>query len=128
MRVGLQRHAATTAAAVAAIGAMMLLAPAAVAHHAAAPHFDSTKTVTLDATITKFELVNPHSYVYFTVPSPDGTPTLWRCELAARTALSRRGWTREVFAPGTNLTIIGAPARREANVCQLNGFVTADGR
>ena len=128
MGVGLQRPAATAAAAVVAIGAMMPLAPAGLAHHAAAPHFDSTKTVTLDATITKFELVNPHSYVYFTVPSPDGTPTLWRCELAARTALSRRGWTREVFAPGTNLTVIGASARREANVCQLNGFVTADGR
>ena len=128
MRIASQRHPVKHTTALLVFGAMVVFAPAALAHHAAAPHFDSTKTVTLDATITKFELVNPHSYVYFTVPSPDDTPTLWRCELAARTALSRRGWTREVFAPGTKLTIIGAPARREANVCQLNAFVTADGR
>ena len=43
---------------------MAMFAPAALAHHSAAPHYDLEKSLALDATIARFELVNPHSYVY----------------------------------------------------------------
>ena len=100
----------------------------AVAHHSAAPHFDTEQTIELAATLTKFEFVNPHGYVYFTVSNPGGKPTPWRCELPARLALQRLGWTQDMFPPGRKITIKGAPARREENVCMLTSFVREDGR
>ncbi len=102
---------------------LAVAAGSALAHHSAAPHFDLEKTVELQATITKFEFVNPHGYVYFTVA---GTP--WRCELPARLALQRLGWTQDLFPAGRKITIKGAPARREENVCMLTSFVREDGR
>ena len=128
MSVASHRHPAIERAALVAVGALAIFAPIVLAHHSAAPHYDMEKSVTLDATITKFELVNPHSYVYFTTPEPDGKPTLWRCELASRIALQRSGWTEGVFTPGAKLTIKGAPARREDHVCMLTSFVGSDGR
>lgn len=103
------------------------LATPAGAHHSAAPHFDLEKTITLTATLTQFKFVNPHAYVYFSVVGPDGKTTPWRCELPAATALGRLGWTLDIFPIGQTITIKGAPARREDNVCMLTSFIRADG-
>ncbi len=128
MSVWTRTYPATGTKALVAAGAIALVAPVVMAHHAAAPHFDQSKEVTLEATITKFELVNPHSYVYFTVPDPAGKPVQWRCEMAGRVSLQRNGWTEAAFPPGRKVTIKGAPARREANVCALESVIGADGR
>jgi hypothetical protein len=112
----------------AAAALFLVFAATASAHHSAAPHFDLEKTVTLQATITQLALVNPHGYLYFTAPGADGKPVPWRCELPSRTALGRLGWTDSMFTPGQKITIKGAPARREENVCMLNSFVRDDGR
>ena len=102
-------------------------AASAGAHHSAAPHFDLEKSVVLNGIVTKFEFVNPHAYVYFDVRGADGTLAPWRCELAARVALIRLGWTIDLFPVGRKVTIKGAPARREDNVCMLTSFVREDG-
>ncbi len=97
------------------------------AHHSAAPHFDLEKTVVLNGVVTRFEFVNPHAYVYFDVRGAEGVVAPWRCELAARVALMRLGWTVDLFPAGRKLTFKGAPARREENVCMLTSFAGEDG-
>ncbi len=97
------------------------------AHHSAAPHYDLEKQIELKGTVTQFRFVNPHSYVYFDVVDANGSKTPWRCELAAATMLSRLGWALDMFPIGQTITIKGAPARREANVCMLTSFVRSDG-
>ena len=108
------------------VAAFVLALPVAFGHHAAAPHFDLEKTIELKASVTKFEFVNPHGYVYFDVEEK-GKKTGWRCELPARAALARLGWTDNTFRVGQNIVIKGAPARREANVCMLTSFIREDG-
>ncbi len=81
----------------------------------------------LDGVVTKFEFVNPHAYVYFDVRGTDGTVSPWRCELAARAALARLGWTIDMFPAGRTITVKGSPARREDRVCMLTSFVREDG-
>lgn len=115
----------TRAAVVAAMTAC-LAAPAG-AHHSAAPHFDLEKALVLNGVITRFEFVNPHTYVYFDVRGNDGTSAPWRCELAAAASLARLGWTLDLLNVGQTITVKGAPARREARVCMLTSFVRADG-
>lgn len=108
--------------------ALLWLASAgAQAHHSAAPHFDMSKSVKVVGMVTSFRFVNPHSYIYFTEREADGRSVEWRCELPARTALARLGWTEDLFKVGRTVTITGAPARREANVCYLDTLTTDTG-
>ncbi len=109
-----------------AVCLLLAALPCAQGHHAAAPHFDLEKTIELKATVTKFEFVNPHGYVYFNVDDA-GKQAAWRCELPARAALSRLGWTDNTFRSGQKIVIKGAPARRETNVCMLTSFIREDG-
>ena len=108
-------------------GLLLCVAPYAGAHHSAAAHFDVSKTITVEGTITEFQYVDPHSYVFFNVVNPDGgKPIAWRCEIEARTALGRRGWTKTTLAPGQKMTFKGYPARREDHVCALTSFIGPD--
>jgi hypothetical protein len=104
-----------------------VLGGSAGAHHSAAPHFDLGQTIVVTGVVTRFEFVNPHAYVYFDVRGSDGQAAAWRCELASRTSLGRLGWTPDLFAVGQTITVKGAPARRESNVCMLTSFVRQDG-
>ena len=55
------------------IGVVVLLgAKPAKAHHAFAATFDTSKPVTVKGVITKVELINPHSWFWMDVTSPDG--------------------------------------------------------
>lgn len=103
--------------------------PLAFAHHSEAPHFDADIELIIEnASIVEWKFVNPHSYLYFDVASDDGDATNWRCESSAATMLKRNGWTDETLARGELVTIVGSPARREANVCSLKSITLADGR
>jgi hypothetical protein len=98
------------------------------AHHSAAPHFDLSKSMEIEGTVTKFMLVNPHAYLYFNVTNSQGQSTEWRCELPAKASLDRMGWTTALFPAGTKVKINGSPARREDHVCYTNKITLADGR
>src|SRR5262249_26211260 len=52
----------------------------AFAHHGGGT-FDLSKSVTYNGTLTKVELVNPHSWLYFDVKEADGKVTHHRCEM-----------------------------------------------
>ncbi len=64
------------------------------AHHAVQAQFDTSKVQTLDATITKIEWVNPHSYMFVDVKDASGSTKKWLLELAGVGALSRAGLRR----------------------------------
>ncbi len=104
-----------------------LIAYSASAHHSAAPHFDMSQKLVLDGVVTDFRFVNPHGYFYFDVTSESGEVSNWRCELAGATGLKRRGWTVETLVPGQRITVNGAPARREDNLCFTTSFILEDG-
>jgi hypothetical protein len=96
------------------------------AHHSSAPHFDRDSEIVVEGVVTELKFVNPHAYLYFDVEQ-DGELVNWRCELSAATRLARTGWTADVLTAGQKVTINGAPARREDNVCFLNSLTLEDG-
>jgi hypothetical protein len=65
--------------------------------------------------------------VHFNVKKPDGTVAEYRCELRSATTLRRSGWTPEMFAPGTHITIQGSPDRAEKNACYTSTVTFGDG-
>jgi len=102
-----------------------LTAPAA-AHHGAG-NFELNKSVTFNATLTRVELVNPHSWLYFEVKESDGRFSKHRCEMRSVHTLRRSGWSREQFPVGATVTIEAAPDRVDPASCYLNTIRFADG-
>jgi hypothetical protein len=97
------------AAAAVATGAVLLLSPSpAKAHHAFAAEFDDKKPVKfVDATVTKVQLINPHSWIYVDVKSADGKIENWAIEAGSPNILLRRGVTKDTLKIGQKIEIEG---------------------
>jgi hypothetical protein len=81
------------------------------AHHGFAAEYDTSKTLKLTGTITKFEWTNPHAWFYIDVKNDDGTVTNWAFEMSSPNVLYRKGWTRTSLKPGDAVTIEAFRAR-----------------
>jgi len=108
------------------VGTSMLFAQVAVAHHGGGT-FDNRKEIELTGKLTRLDLINPHSWIYFDVTNKDGSISAHRCEMRAATVLRRSGWTKEMFRIGQRITIQGSPDRYDPNSCYLNTIILEDG-
>jgi hypothetical protein len=78
------------------------------AHHAFAAEFDEKKPVKfLDATVTRVQLINPHSWIYVDVKQPDGKIENWAIEAGSPNILLRRGITKDTLKVGQKLVVDG---------------------
>jgi hypothetical protein len=98
----------------------------ALAHHGGGT-FDLTKSVTYNGTLTKVELVNPHSWLYFDVKEANGKVSHHRCEMRSVHVLRRSGWAKEQFQIGVPVTVEAAPDKVDPGSCYLNTIRFADG-
>jgi hypothetical protein len=98
----------------------------AFAHHGIS-NFDFNADVAITGSVAKLTFVNPHSWLYVTVPGPNGAPTEWRCEMRSATVLRRSGWSQDMFTVGTQVSVTGVPDRNEPNTCYLGTITFADG-
>jgi hypothetical protein len=104
-----------------------VLALPALAHHGVAPHYDDSRQVTIDGTVSEFQFINPHAFVYLRVAGADGNEAIWHCELASRSVLARNGLTEQMFAPGKHVKITGSQARQNPTGCALREAYFDDG-
>lgn len=81
------------------------------AHHAFAAEFDASKPLKLQGTVTKWELVNPHSWIHLDVKGPDGKPVEWMVEGGSPNSLFRLGFTKDSLPPGTQIVVEGYAAK-----------------
>ena len=77
----------------------------ALAHHSVTAEFDSSKSFSVKATITKIEWVNPHTYIYADVKDENGTVTPYSFEGGPPGALRRSGVLKTMFNVGDVVTI-----------------------
>jgi len=83
----------------------LLSAVPVLAHHSVTAEFDSSKSFSVKATITKIEWVNPHTYLYADVKDENGTVTPYSFEGGPPGALRRSGVLKTMFNVGDAVTI-----------------------
>jgi hypothetical protein len=90
---------------------ILLGVPSLRAHHGLA-RFDTTHTVKLQGTVTDFQWINPHAYIYADVKDEHGKGTNWKFELGSLGMLTRfGGWTRDSVRRGDQITVVGFCAK-----------------
>ncbi len=108
-----------------AAGIASLCAPAAFAHHGFG-RFDLSRHVSYSGTITRFDFVNPHSYLYFDTVDEDGNVVSVKCEMRAATHLRRAGWDESIFQVGAHVELEGNPHRDDPTSCYMEDITIND--
>ena len=118
-----------TRAVIGIAGAGLLLAAAPImAHHAFSAEFDITKPFILRGTLTKWEMINPHSWFHIDVKDASGTVASWMIEGGSPNQLIKQGVTKNTLAIGTELVIEGYQAKDGTNKGVGRNLVLANGR
>jgi hypothetical protein len=104
----------------------LLLPGLALAHHGG-NEYDLRATVEFKGKLTRVEMINPHSWIYFDVTGEDGKVSHHRCEMRSVHVLRRSGWTKELFPVGQQVTIEASPNRTDPASCYLQTILAADG-
>ena len=111
-------------------GAALLFAAAgaAQAHHAVNAQFDVNKYTASTGTLTKAEVINPHSYFHFDVVV-NGKKRNISMETGAPAALTRAGLSvRDNLKPGSQFRIVYSPARNGSDTALLWAMEMPDGK
>jgi hypothetical protein len=109
------------------LGFVMLAAAPARSHHSAAM-FDDQVVLTLKGSVTRFDFLNPHSWLYVNVENDDGSFTEWGFELDAPPRLRRIGISPNFWQPGDAVTVKTNPLRDGRPAGHLVGAVSAGGK
>jgi Family of unknown function (DUF6152) len=92
-------------------GAWLLGVPSLGGHHGLA-RFDTKHPVKLEGTVTNFQFINPHAYIYADVKDAQGKVTNWKLELGSLGMLTRfGGWTPDTVRRGDQITVEGFRAK-----------------
>jgi hypothetical protein len=111
-----------------AIPLLMLLfaAPVGFAHHGGGT-FDLSKTIKLQGKLTRIDLINPHSWIYFENTDKDGKLMRYRCEMRSAHVLRRSGWSEDLFPIGKQISVEASPDRADPNSCYLQTITFPNG-
>lgn len=110
-----------------ALAALAAVALPAIGHHSGAM-FEDSRTLELTGTVTEFEYVNPHSWLYVDVENDDGTTTLWGFELDAPPRLRRIGVSPNHWQEGDRVVVRTRPLKDGRPAGFLVGAVSDQGR
>lgn len=107
--------------------AALIVALPAIAHHSGAM-FDDQVTLELAGTVTHFDYVNPHSWLYINVENEDGEVVEWGFELDAPPRLRRVGISPNFWREGDRVMVRTRPLKDGRPAGFLVGAVSDQGR
>ena len=107
--------------------ALALWGVSAWAHHAFSAEFDVNRPLTLEGTLARWEMINPHSWFHIDVEGPDGEVVRWRFEGGSPNQLIRNGVTINTVPIGTVLIIEGYQSRDRTAKAVGRNFILTDG-
>ena len=110
----------------AAAGLLTASAPL-FAHHGNVA-FDTSKKFTLKATVTEWFWANPHCFLKFDAQDEHGSVVHWVAETSNPSDMSNRGWSKQTFKPGDQVTVTLTPVRNGRPVGRVLQVVLANGQ
>lgn len=115
-----------TAVCVLAIGLTVISVPA-FAHHGAAA-FDTSKTITMKATVTDWYWANPHCFMKFDYKNEKGEVEHWVVETSNPPDMMNKGWNQHSVKPGDEVTVAVYPVKNGKPVGRLVHVVLPSGQ
>src|SRR5580693_8391837 len=98
--------------------ALFISAPA-MAHHGEA-NYDTDKLVSVKATVTSFQFINPHVEIFLDAKNDKGEIEKWTCEARSPAMLVRNGgWSKTTLKPGDTITVVGFRAKNGTSIMRL---------
>ena len=101
--------------------ALALAAPNAVAHHAFSAEFDANLPIRVQGKIVQVDWINPHAWVHVEDVKEDGSTQIWQLEAGTPNTLLRRGLTRKLLQPGTEVVVRGYQSKDKVCVPICSG-------
>lgn len=110
------------------VAGALLSVPSLNAHHGLA-RFDTKHILKMQGTVTDFQWINPHAYIYADMKDEHGMLANWKLELGSLAMLTRfGGWTRDILKRGDHLTVDGFRAKDGSPYMSLTLVTLPDGR
>ena len=98
-----------------------------LAHHGNAA-FDVGKRVTVKGTVTEWVWANPHCWLKFDAKDDKGNVAHWVAETNNAPDMIERGWSKNTFKPGDEVTVTVEPVKSGNPVGRVVGVVLANGQ
>jgi hypothetical protein len=108
------------------IAAVLLIAPNVFAHHGLA-RFDTTHVVTIQGTVSDFQWIQPHAYIYADAQDEHGKVAKWSLELGSPGMLARHGWSANSLKRGDHITVSGFRAKDGSPYMSVGRIQLANG-
>ena len=107
--------------------AALLVSAPVIAHHGET-NYDTDKLVTVKATVTNFQFINPHVQIYLDAKNDNGEIEKWICEARSPATLVRNSvWDKNTLKAGDVITATGFRTKNGTNILRLKKIVLADG-
>jgi hypothetical protein len=100
-----------------AVGLFALSVPV-VAHHGTAA-FETSRTITMKATVTDWFWANPHCFVKFDYKNDKGEVEHWVVETSNPPDMMNKGWTIHTLKAGDEITVTVYPVKNNKTVGRL---------
>ncbi len=97
------------------------------AHHGAAS-FDTSKMVTVTGTVTEYVWSNPHVLVKLDAKDDSGNVSHWVAEAWNPVTQASRGWSKNTFKPGDEVSLDLNPAKNRQSVGEIRGRIVINGK
>lgn len=81
------------------------------AHHSISGIYDSSRRTTLDGVVARFQLANPHPFLFIHVTDDAGKAQSWQLEMDNLWELASIGVKADTLKPGDRVRVTGSLAR-----------------
>src|SRR5262249_52257050 len=98
-----------------------------LAHHGAAS-FDTSKMVTVTGTVTEYIWTNPHVLVKLDAKDESGNVSHWVVEAWNPVTQASRGWSKNTFKPGDDVSLDINPAKNGQPIGEIRGRIVINGK